>query len=278
MTDQERREEEALKKCIEEAYGCTDDELFAELEEIEATLSDSDFPGIEDRAYQKLMKRIAEEEEAKTAEAAIVKAVEMPAEAKTESGAAETGEKVVRIGKKKVLMVAVLSATFAGLLGITAIGGKSYFFKEQESSRKIVFDNGKNIEDASKLEEAYEEAENVFGNKILRLNYVPEEMKFQEIFIEKDKVEICFDYNGNIVRYVQIKKKTETSIGVESDRKDYEVVKNDWLNKEIRYSENVLTDGSLEYESRIIENDMMYLLAGKMEKDIFIEIIKNLFF
>ena len=133
MTEEERQEDEALKKCIQEAYGCSDEQLLAELDELEATISDSDFPGAEDRIYQKLLARAAEEESSKQAENRTLNSTE-PASGDIPPAAPvrlpdETGGKRARFGKKKVFLVAVLAAAFVAMLGVTAIGGKSYFFR-----------------------------------------------------------------------------------------------------------------------------------------------------
>ena len=63
VTEKERREDEALKNCIQEAYGLSDEQLLAELDELEASLSDDEFVGAEDRIYAKIMQREAEREE-----------------------------------------------------------------------------------------------------------------------------------------------------------------------------------------------------------------------
>lgn len=44
MTDKERQEDEKLKKCLQTAYGATDEQLLKELEEAEASLDASEFP------------------------------------------------------------------------------------------------------------------------------------------------------------------------------------------------------------------------------------------
>ena len=60
MIEKEKRENEALKNCIQEAYGLSDEQLLAELEELEATLSDDEFVGAEERIYNKIKEREAE--------------------------------------------------------------------------------------------------------------------------------------------------------------------------------------------------------------------------
>lgn len=279
MTDQERREDEALKNCMEKAYGCTDDELLAELEEIESTLSDSDFPGIEERTYQKLMARMAGEEEANTAEASVIKAVKMPLDAKAESGTTEPGEKVVRIGKKKVLMVAVLSAAFVGMLGVTAIGGKSYFFnKALKSDTKIVFDNVKGISEKSKLETVYEEIEDKLNVTVLKLDYVPSDMKLESLEFESNRAVITFNYNDQKIYFIQLVRGESASVGIGSDRVAKGKIDNNWLDKEIEYSENSLEEKEKEYETTFSINDTIYRIFGIMEEEEFKKILEYINF
>ena len=90
MTEVEKRENEALKKCLKEAYGYSDEQLRKEMEEAEQSLNDSDFPGAEERIYQKIMEREAAEKKA------------------ANTGADENapdGKKAVRLGKKRVFLV-----------------------------------------------------------------------------------------------------------------------------------------------------------------------------
>ena len=122
MTEVEKRENEALKKCLKEAYGYSDEQLRKEMEEAEQSLNDSDFPGAEERIYQKIMEREAAEKKA----------------ANTGAGTnAPDRKKAVRLGKKRVFLVAILAAAFVGLLGLTAVGEKSYFFRMREAARKM---------------------------------------------------------------------------------------------------------------------------------------------
>lgn len=292
MTDKEKREDEALKNCIEEAYGCTDDELLAELEEIEKNLSDSDFPGIEDRVYRKLMARIAEEEEEKAAEASILKdiekSVEVAAEPEPETGpktdpepnpilnlnSAETEGNVARVGKKKILMVAVLAAAFVGALGVTAIGGKSYFFRQPEVKNMNKFDNTKSKIDVSNIETAYNEIANEFDIKVLKLNYMPREMEFDNVVFKEDGAVISLNYKGNIIYFTQIIGVQESNLGFGSDRKSAGVIENKWLDKKIQYSKNNLEDGNTELEAKCIIDNVAYCLFGKIEEEEFIKMVE----
>ena len=58
-----RQEDEKLKKCLQTAYGATDEQLLKELEEAEASLDASEFPGAEERMFRRFMEMEREERE-----------------------------------------------------------------------------------------------------------------------------------------------------------------------------------------------------------------------
>lgn len=271
MTDKEKREDEALKKCIQDAYGCSDEQLMKELEEIEESLSDSDFPGLEDLLMSKLMARIdeADTEEA-TAEPEDTPDVDIAEEVTEE-------KKVVRVGKKKVLLVAALAAAFVGVLGVTAIGGKSYFFKEDTSEIRE-FNNTQNKSEASKAEDAYKQIQSELGIKVIKMNYLPENMIFDGVIIEDDKSIICYKYNDNNFYFIQREETVDTTIGIGSDRESSGIIENEWIGKRVEYSQNELDSGEMEFEAEFSIENAVYCLWGKMAQQEFEKILRNLYF
>ena len=99
MTEQEKRENEALKNCIQEAYGLSDEQLLAELEELEATLSDDEFVGAEERIYNKIKEREAERSSDSSEETVITSGT---------SASNPNPVSIRKIGKKKRWMVSNL--------------------------------------------------------------------------------------------------------------------------------------------------------------------------
>ena len=55
-----------------------------------------------------------------------------------------------------------------------------------------------------------------------------------------------------------------------------DLVENEWINQKIEIKENLLSSGQVEYEAKFYYRDAYYLLNGKIDKDEFIKIIKNL--
>lgn len=329
MADREKLEDEKLKKCLQEAYGYSDEQLLREMEAAERSLGIDEFSGAETRMFQKIMELEAAQKAegersvaesvsggsasgmasaadlvgmastAGTADSVGMASTANTAVASTDvhtaivttaahttgtastvgtTSTAGTRENVIRFGKKKVVLAAALVAVFVGMLGGTAVGEKSYFFRIlQKDNRKITISNDRINTEISSLQEAYAEIESKLDMKILKFSYLPSGMKYSGMQIDKDRVEISFDYEDRIIRCLQIKKDKETSIGIESDRKTKKVVHNEWLNKDIEYSENILDDMT-EYESLIIENDVLFFMEGQLPEEEFIKIIKNINF
>lgn len=259
MTEVEKRENETLKKCLKQAYGYSDEQLRKEMEEAEQSLSDSDFPGAEERLYQKIMEREAREKRASATDTSDRK-------------------KVVRPGKKRIFLVAILAAAFVGLLGLTAVGEKSYFFRIGKKEKGFTFDNDKNFEEISNLEQAYEEIEKKLNIQVLKLGYIPKGMKMIETDIQQYTADIKFGYEGNSVHFVQTRKTKESSVGVSSNREEESTIWNDWLKRDIIYKVNVLPDEQVECEGFITVRETAYHISGIIEQEEFIKIIENLTF
>ncbi len=274
MTEEERRQDEALKTCIQEAYGCTDEELLAELAEIEASLTDDDFPGLEARARATFAARIAEEErlEEEHREAATVDGmVDVPVDGPAEKN-------VVRFGKKKMLLVAALAAAFVGVLGITAIGGKTYFFRSVRYADIVQFNNDENKNDGSDIEEMYTKIEKELDIVCVKLGYIPKGMIAKELSLSNFKAIIRFEYDGNDIYYTQIRRDKESVFSSDSDRKIGESIYNEWLNISIEYKKNLLENNMEEYEATFVINDTITSVFGIMEEAEFKKILKYLNF
>lgn len=304
MTDKDRYVDETLKKQIQDAYGASDEQLEARMDRIEKTLTDDEFAGAEDRIMAKLMARIgAPEQKEETAEVETVKVdtvkvvtvvsevdeAAVDTDLKTDESSSEAAEetsatvvaeeeKVVRFGRKKVLLVAALVATFIGALAVTTIGENSYFFREDERREDVIFDSGKNISDVSSLEEAYQKIKKEFDRTIFALNHIPKDAELVSLILDAEKARIELKNNDNYLYFIQWKRNEEASINMGSDRHDEYIVRNEWLNKEIVYSRNKLEDNTYEYEAELEEDGMAMIIFGKSSKEEFEEILRNLYF
>lgn len=294
MADTENREDQKISECLREAFGYSDDQLLKQLDQANETFKDVNFTGAEDRLMKRFLARKAELEKETASQTPILVpqnesaniqiAEELPKKTVTVISEAEekkkNEEKVIRFGKKKVLATAALVAVIAGMLGGTAIGKKSYFFRRLKNSEPAIYmDNDKNKEENSHLEEAYNKIKSDMNIPLLRLNYRPTNMAFEGYTVyNNNEVELTFLYEENIIRLLQIQNKKSTSANMISDRQQKNTIYNKWLKKNIEYSSNTVEDGSTEYEAVLLENGGAYYLFGNMPKLEFEKILKNIIF
>lgn len=284
MTDKERQEDEKLKKCLQTAYGATDEQLLKELEEAEASLDASEFPGAEERMFRRFMEMEREEREKENlSEDAAQDNMTVPGMDTAGGGMGADGtdknkKKIRRLGKKKVFLVAALVAVFVGALGVTAVGEKNYFFRGRSRDiNDLVFNNDKNKIDVSKLEEAYKIAEDELNFDILKLRYIPSDLQLKELEISNNRVIFQFEYKGNQVYFVQSERDDSASVTAKSDRSiDMGNVNNKWINQEIKLKGNKLENQEVEYEAQFDYEEARYLFSGKIPKEEFTKIIKNI--
>lgn len=271
MADLEKREDQKIRECLQQAYGYSDEQLLKKMEEAEKSLEDTDFPGAEERIFQKLMERKAAEEEK---EERAGKPAQLPEPAP--SGASISGGAAPkRFGKRKLAISAVLAAAFAVLLGITAIGGRSYFFRaRRDELNAVIINNNQNKKDISQLEEAYQLIESELGIPALRLEYMPSNLDFRTVIWKETSVTIQFYYDDNIVILYEGEKADNMSVGIESDRNQSKTVYNERLNQDITYLENGLKDGRTEYKALLMVDENIYYFSGIMPEEEFVKILK----
>lgn len=258
MTDKERQEDEKLKKCLQTAYGATDEQLLKELEEAEASLDASEFPGAEERMFRRFMEMEREEREKENlSEDAVQDNMAVPGMDTAGGGMGADGtdknkKKIRRLGKKKVFLVAALVAVFVGALGVTAVGEKNYFFRGRSRDiNDLVFNNDKNKTDISRLEEAYEEVSENLNITVLKLGYIPYDLRLENLVVSQDRAIFQFDYKGDKIYFIQGERNDSASSATKSDRQqDTEIVENEWMNQEVVIKENQLDNGEVEYEAK----------------------------
>lgn len=114
--------------------------------------------------------------------------------------------------------------------------------------------------------------------KILKLGYIPAELKLSDFVISENKAILQFLYKENNFYFVQGERMESTSVSLESDQVYVgELIENKWMNLEIEIKENQLKDG-IEYGAQFYYKNGYYILSGKMEKNEFIELVKNINF
>lgn len=271
MADLEKREDQKIRECLQQAYGYSDEQLLKKMEEAEKSLEDTDFPGAEERIFQKLMERKAAEEEKEEREGKPAQMPEpIPSGVSISGGAAPK-----KFGKRKLAISAALAAAFAVLLGITAIGGRSYFFRERKNELNVtIINNNQNKKKISQIEEAYQLIESELGIPVLRLEYMPLDLEFKTAIWKETSITLQFYYNENIIILYEGEKADNMSVGIESDRNEKKTVYNERLNQDITYLGNELEDGRIEYETLLTIDENIYYFSGIMPEEEFVKIIK----
>lgn len=271
MADLEKREDQKIRECLQQAYGYSDEQLLKKMEEAEKSLEDTDFPGAEERIFQKLMERKAAEEEK---EERAGKPEQMP-EPAPPGASVSGGAAPKRFGKRKLAISAALAAAFAVLLGITAIGGRSYFLRERKNELNVtIINNNQNKKNISQIEEAYQLIESELGIPALRLEYMPLDLEFRSAVWKESSITLQFYYNGNVIILYEGEKADNMSVGIESDRNRSKTVYNEWLDQDITYLSNELEDGRIEYETLLTIDENIYYFSGIMPEEEFVKIIK----
>lgn len=283
MTDKERREEYALENLIQTAYEFSDDQLLKELEETEATLSDSDFPGIEDRIYQKLKARLAEEAAVETiTEESEGDSAEVEVPTVTDPAVATPApeeQKVVRFGKKKAVVVGILAAAFVGMLGVTAIGEKNYFFRDREIEYGVTINNDRNLSYLGKLNEAYSKIKDELNISVLRLGYVPEDLNLVSLDLTENTADLLFEHKEKYIHIFYERLNQEASVGINSDRNGtVDKIYNKWISDYFLLEEELIENGRLGYAAILNQENARYRILGQIDKDILIKIVENLTF
>ena len=292
MADTENREDQKISECLREAFGYSDDQLLKQLDQANETFKDVNFTGAEDRLMKRFLARKAELEKETASQtptlvpqnesANIQITEELPKKTVTVISEAEekkkNEKKVIRFGKKKVLATAALVAVIAGMLGGTAIGKKSYFFRQTGKPTKIFLDNDKNNFNESQLEKVYDAAKKQLDIPFLKFGYCPEEMMYDSFETYKDGIDIQFLYRDNVIYLVQRKKETNSLTGAGSDRLVSQEVTNKWMNRKIEYSVNNLENGEQECEAMITFNNNYYYIHGCISETEFKEILEYLYF
>ena len=252
MKDKKNWEEKNWEQKLRKRLKVSNEQLLKEMKEAEESVKDTEFPGVEDRLFRRLMERKAAEEEA--------------------------ARKKTQIRRKRKMAAVALVAVFMMALGFTAVGEKSYFFRYREKEEGVVFNNDQNKIAVGNLTEAYLAIEENFDVKMPRLGYRPDGFKFDTLDMSSDVAIITFEYKGNKVHFLQEYRDAQVSRGANSDRKNTSTVYNEWLKTDIIIEWNELDSQETEYGARISKGRYIYRLMGIIDGEEFKNIIENIYF
>lgn len=183
----------------------------------------------------------------------------------------------------KVAMVAGVVVMI--LLATTITAGAKKYFTYRKTARAsvrnaVILDNDKNKEEKGRLGDAYEEIQKDLGIDVIRLDYIPQDMIYSKTVISNETATMIFEYGDKTFSVLQQIRDAGDSMNVISDRKvekEEKKVHNKWLNIDLELQKSILDDGDVEYSTEIILNNTYYYLSAVMEKEEFVNIIRNLY-
>ena len=192
--------------------------------------------------------------------------------------------------KKRAKLLVALVAILVLVMGmsVSSVGSKSYMKeliekftgKSQVDVTNVKDMDSHEVNDNDEIE-AYQEVDNMIGNSIVRIQNRPSDMYFHiyDINDEIKQANMFYKYKGETIRYEIYLNQTDSSKGVtkedeEITTSELEVQKNKIKISERKTDKTETSVMNAEFEYK----GVLYQLRGKMEKEDFYKIIKNLKF
>lgn len=180
----------------------------------------------------------------------------------------------------KVMFVAAAILVVLSGMGVVVSARKEFEYQKLtvgDKKNEMVWRNDGHRQTVGGVENAYKVIKDEIGIDVLRLNYIPKGMNFEDIIINKGHATLEFIYMGKKMHFKQIKYPVdEVSERIVSDRVDKTEVYNAWLDLTLYIDENILDDSQREYSVDIDLNDAHYYLSGSIDKDQFIKIVEEI--
>ena len=258
-----------LDQLLKESFRMDDKSLLERFQRAQTEIDDSQIPPEPEDGFERLLDKIEE----KGIEPQYIR------DRETESRSGK------RRRLKPMLKVALVAAVIVGVMMATTltVGAKKYFTYRKTVKPSIrnavVLNNDKNKEDYGRLEEAYTEIEQTLGIAAIRLEYMPQNLIYTNTVITGDTATMLFKCGDNYFNVVQQIRSVENSSGITSDRNNSNgnTVYNNWLNKTIEIQTSSVDNQKIEYSAEVIFEDSYYYLSGVIDKDDFVNIVKNLY-
>lgn len=198
--------------------------------------------------------------------------------------------KKVHRRKKKRMIIVALAAVLVLAMGsmITGAGSKPYWRvlwdelngEETASGIDVEDMDSQKSEDINEME-TYQEIREKLGVSAVRLRKKPENMYLERYSIDSEQryAILFYNYNGEIIKYSVYLNDSDSSFGQSEPDKlvnEYKIK----INSSIINVEEYCIEGKKDkrYIAKFQYRDVNYQLKGVMEKEKFVEILKNLQF
>ena len=230
-----------LDQLLKESFRMDDKSLLERFQRAQTEIDDSQIPPEPEDGFERLLDKIEE----KGIEPQYIR------DRETESRSGK------RRRLKPMLKVALVAAVVVGVMMATTltVGAKKYF-----TYRKTVKPSIRNA-------------------VVLNNEYMPQNLIYTNTVITGDTATMLFKCGDNYFNVVQQIRSVENSSGITSDRNNSNgnTVYNNWLNKTIEIQTSSVDNQKIEYSAEVIFEDSYYYLSGVIDKDDFVNIVKNLY-
>lgn len=257
---------DSMDEQIKAAYGYTDRQLEQEMDYALSHLDASPELNPPEDEFQRILS----------------KAEQLQRKADQKAAASRTHR---RINRGKMVRLALAAAILGTLSvgGVVSVVGRSGFRYDKidvgDGGEVIIWRNTPVVEKESDgLQEAYNEISDELNIPVLKMNYVPAEMKFREIKFDNKRAILKFDYNGYIIRLVEISDMVTMDNRHVSDREYFDEEYFRRLGAPVSFSKNELEEGKTEYSAEIMKTDAYYYISGIMEEDVLRNIVEQMYF
>ncbi len=263
MKNKEKRQldNNFIEQQIAKAFGYSDEQLASELDRFMEEAEKSDDKALEapEGEFERIWNRLEREHD-------------------------EKRHKGIRV--KKMAMVMAVAAILGTVLfgGSMWVGAKRYYVNEVRErgdlENVITINNSPDniIEDEiTKDRLAYTKIANELNINVLELSYLPDDVIFHKLILDRNKAKMVFLDSSSIALYFYLGTNDKpSSLSYVSDMNRYDSVYNAFLDEEITIYEKDLENGRKELSIRIIREHQYYILQSDIDSDKFAQIVEGI--
>lgn len=187
----------------------------------------------------------------------------------------------------KMYAATAAAAVLVLTVGMTSMGGAEKFasvIEQVVGGRKVVqvdSDEGNKVSENEEEQKAYQEIKDTFGVFPVRVTNLKKGIKFIRMNMEEDlqTAEIMYQYENQTLLYVVSAGYYDSSFGFDTDDEiiDKEIMEVDGNDIELTVYKIKKTD-AIKCSAHFTYQKLEYFLTGKIEKEEFKSILKNLYF
>lgn len=184
--------------------------------------------------------------------------------------------RMVRTG----LIAAALAITAAGFC-INATGKSQMKYKELDidgDKNNIAWNNVKTVQAVGSIDEAYGRIKKELGIPALRLGYLPDGIKLQNVIIEENGAILKLLYNTQTVYFYQVGQAEKSMGSLTFEREKYSQVYNAFLKIDIDVYREEDKSGGYRYSSTIKTDAANYTIIGVLEEAEFLKMVEYLYY